>query len=231
MQKEKTFVIGDIHGAYKALMQCLVRSNFNYQLDTLICLGDVCDGWSEVKNCFEELLKIKNLIYLLGNHDDWTLKWAKTGVRNYSWIYQGGQATIESYPNGMPQKHIDILNTARLFYIDNNKLFVHAGILLDTDIKNQNKEIFIWDRTLVEMAIKYKNSETACKLSPFEEIFLGHTPTIIYGTLKPINACEIWMMDTGAGWNGVLTIMNIENKEFFYSDNVIDLYPNERGRF
>ena len=33
----------------------------------------------EAGQCIDELLKIKNLIYLLGNHDDWTLQWALTG--------------------------------------------------------------------------------------------------------------------------------------------------------
>lgn len=33
--------MGDIHGAYKALQQCLERSKFNYENDKLIQLGDV----------------------------------------------------------------------------------------------------------------------------------------------------------------------------------------------
>jgi serine/threonine protein phosphatase 1 len=37
-------------------------------------------------------------------------------------------------------------------------------------------------------------------------------------------------MDTGAGWSGVLTIMNIETKEFFTSDPVPVLYPGIEGR-
>jgi len=47
----KTFVIGDIHGAYKALIQCLKRSKFDYDRDRLICLGDVVDGYPETKEC------------------------------------------------------------------------------------------------------------------------------------------------------------------------------------
>jgi len=43
----RTLVIGDIHGAYKALVQCLERSGFDKEKDTLITIGDVCDGWHE----------------------------------------------------------------------------------------------------------------------------------------------------------------------------------------
>ena len=33
------------------------------------------------------------------------------------------------------------------------------------------------------------------------------------------------MIDTGAGWEGRLTIMDIETKQFWQSDLVTDLYP------
>ena len=47
---------------------------------------------------------------------------------------------------------------------------------------------------------------------------------------KPINACEVWLMDTGAGWSGVLSMMNVNTKEVFSSDPVPSLYPGITGR-
>ena len=35
----KTFAVGDIHGAYKSLVQCLERSKFDYNNDRLIVLN------------------------------------------------------------------------------------------------------------------------------------------------------------------------------------------------
>jgi hypothetical protein len=35
--------MGDIHGAYKALKQCLKRSGFDFHKDMLIQLGDIVD--------------------------------------------------------------------------------------------------------------------------------------------------------------------------------------------
>ena len=54
----RTFVIGDIHGAYKALLECLELSKFKKNNDRLICLGDVCDRGRQVKECIDELLTI-----------------------------------------------------------------------------------------------------------------------------------------------------------------------------
>ena len=34
----KTYAIGDIHGAYKALIQCFERSKFDYKKDRLIVM-------------------------------------------------------------------------------------------------------------------------------------------------------------------------------------------------
>jgi len=34
----RTFVLGDIHGAYKALKQCFQKAEFDHETDQLICL-------------------------------------------------------------------------------------------------------------------------------------------------------------------------------------------------
>ena len=45
-----------------------------------------------------------------------------------------------------------------------------------------------------------------------------------------MNRCNVWNLDTGGGYEGRLTIMDINTKEFWQSDNMKTLYPNERGR-
>jgi fructose-1,6-bisphosphatase len=53
-------------------------------------LGDVCDGWPDTKWCIDELLKIKNITYVWGNHDQWTRNWMKTKIVEEIWRSQGG---------------------------------------------------------------------------------------------------------------------------------------------
>ena len=64
-----TFVIGDIHGRIEALQEVLLSSTFDYDKDKLIILGDIVDGGANSKDCVDELLKIKNTVFVLGNHD------------------------------------------------------------------------------------------------------------------------------------------------------------------
>lgn len=222
----KTFVIGDIHGAYNALIQCLTRSNFDYNRDTLIALGDVADGWPETNRCIDELLKIKNLVYILGNHDFWTLEWMESGVADPVWYEQGGKATMESYRDGIPTEHILFLKKALPYYLSNNRLFVHAGIIPDKPLEHQTLHIFLWDRDLARLAMTFHESEKQQKLTAYDEVYIGHTPV----PNTPVHKGGVWMMDTGAGWSGVLTIMNIDTRECWASDPVPTLYPGIEGR-
>jgi len=227
----KQFVIGDIHGAYKGLLQCLDRSAFDYENDHLICLGDVCDGWPETRQAIDELLKIKNLTFLLGNHDFWALQWSKNGTKSHIWLGQGGRNTIHSYSNeSMPDNHVELLDQAHDYYLSDNKLFVHAGIELNTPIEYQTQEIFLWDRSLAKEVLDRHLNNDEEQLSEYDEIYLGHTPIHNYGMYKPLVSCGVWLMDTGAGWDGVLSIMNIDTKEVFVSDSIDALYPPGSGR-
>ena len=59
---QRILVIGDIHGACKALDQCFSRAGYNHAQDTLICLGDVTDGWPQTRECIDLLLTLPRLV-------------------------------------------------------------------------------------------------------------------------------------------------------------------------
>jgi len=260
----KTFTIGDTHGNYRALKQCLERSNFDYENDTLIHLGDICDGWVYVYECVEELLKIKNLIPIKGNHDDWFLQWINTGIHPDGWR-QGGLGTLKSYgfnclgkewdefqikydegevktnlnPGDLPESHINFFKKQLNYYVDEeNRMFVHGGFNRHFPLKEHRfQRSFYWDRDLIMSAMAYKSMVEKGTLQGhgkfkmvenFKDVFIGHTSTQNWGIMDPINAANIWNIDTGAGFRGKLTIMNVETKEYFQSDE--NCYPDEQGR-
>jgi serine/threonine protein phosphatase 1 len=225
------FVIGDMHGAFKAMLQCLRKCNFNPQTDTLICLGDVVDGWPETKQCIDYLISLPNLIMISGNHEEFAMDWAKTGKSPTGWEAQGGYATIESYNGQMSNSHLQFLEQSIPYYLSDNQLFVHAGLEISKPLENQSTEIFMWDRSLFRSAFPHRNEENPPKLTKYKSIYIGHTPIHRYGYDHPVQACEVWMMDTGAGWDGVLSIMDINTNEYWTSDHVNTLYPEHKGRF
>ena len=64
----------------------------------------------------------------------------------------------------------------------------------------------------------------------YSEIYIGHTPTTNYNQTFPMKAYKLWNIDTGAGFKGKLTIMDVDTKEFWQSDVLPSLYPTEKGR-
>ena len=237
---QRRFAIGDIHGAHKALLQVLRKAKFNKKQDILICLGDVADGWPEVPECFETLLKIKNLIYITGNHDEWLRSWFKFGQTPYIWRSQGGQATLDAYHRIYAKKgtyitkrHQRILDSAVFYHItEDNKLFVHGGFDWTQPIENQSGYSLTWDRELFETALYWRNlNKTEDIAKDYDEVFIGNTSTSrVDPTLDPVHVSNVWNLDQGAGWEGVLTLLNIDSKEYFQSDIVSKLYPDEKGR-
>ena len=240
---QRTFVIGDIHGALKALRQLIGRLRLRGG-DQLIFLGDYVDGWSESAGVIDylmELREIYNCIFLKGNHDEWCREWLAEGKLNEAWLQHGGRATMESYEGIADEKitkHRDFFGGLRNYYIDaENNLFIHAGF---ASMHGPEKEPYVsnysWDRTLWEMAltmdprIKKDSRLYPKRLLLFNEIFIGHIPTINYDVYVPMQGCNVWNVDTGAAFYGSLSGMDIHTKAFVQSDIVQQLYPNEKGR-
>jgi serine/threonine protein phosphatase 1 len=223
--------MGDIHGAHKAMLQCFAGADFDYARDELFVLGDLCDGWPDVFEVFEELLQISHLTMILGNHDEWLLEFFRTGYQPYIWTIQGGAETAAAYSNGVPAAHLNLLEVAKLYAVEDNLLFVHGGIDPLKKIEEQQREVFLWDRELMKMAMVSGAKKFSKKLTSFDLAFLGHTPTIRFGSQIPVKAGGICMMDTGAGWpGGKLSIMDIDTGAFWQSDHVDLIYPEYKGR-
>lgn len=243
---QKTFVIGDIHGGLKALFQVLERAKVSKN-DTLIFLGDFVDGWSESPAVLDFLIaleKTHNCIFIKGNHDDLLLKWLckdNEGFDERMWFNHGGEASALSYQNienSTKEKHIQFLLSLQDYHLDDeNRLFIHAGFTNVRGVKHEFfTRLFYWDRTLWETALAMDNqlSKDALtypnRLKLYKEIYIGHTPVTKIDETIPINKACVWNVDTGAAFQGKLTIMDVDTKEFWQSDNLPDLYPIEKGR-
>ena len=239
----RTLVVGDIHGGLKALIQVLNRASVSRD-DTLIFLGDYVDGWSDSAQVIDYAMKLseqQHCVFIKGNHDEWCEDWLRTGHADRTWLMHGGQETAKSYAavnNITRQKHLNFFEGMKLYETDEqNMLFIHAGF---TSMHGPQKEFhssnFSWDRTLWEMAItldKKINRDSVLypkRLKLFDEIYIGHTPTLYYNETTPMNGCNVWNIDTGAAFTGKLTIMDIDTKNFWQSDPVKNLYPGEAGR-
>ncbi|MFM2393678.1 MAG: Phosphoprotein phosphatase [Bacteroidota bacterium] len=239
----RTLVIGDIHGGLKALIQVMERANVVNQ-DKLIFLGDYVDGWSESAQVIDFLISLdkkQECIFIRGNHDVWCQDWLSKNTIDPTWYKHGGESTINSYEKYSTKDklvHLNFFEVMRDYYVDDeNRLFIHAGFSsMHGPSQERYSTNFSWDRTLWETAVSMdkhlkKNSELYPKrLLLFKEIFIGHTLTLNYKITVPMNKANVWNVDTGAAFTGCLSILDIESKSFWQSDEVRNFYPGERGR-
>lgn len=228
----RRFVIGDIHGGYRALKQCLELVNFDYDNDELVCLGDYFDGWPESFLVVKELLKIKNLTPLMGNHDSWVydmlLNRISRDERNM-WLENRGRSTLKEimdYPNDR-ESVVSFLKSCKYYHVDkDNNLFIHAGLDIKKTIEENYPRELIWGRSLSHYLIKStKASGYTIKsikvLDKYKNVYLGHT----YCGEVPLKVANIYLMDSGCGFgDGRLTIMNLDTHEYKQSDILKHLY-------
>lgn len=235
------YVIGDIHGRADELISLLSNIGFDYENDTLISVGDLVDRGSKPFEVIFELMKIKNLISVQGNHDCYLLYFVERDG-NYHPLdgFSGSQITIEQWLQLHDDYKLivkDFLLKQKKYHIDEqNNLFVHAGIETQYKIDEQIYATYIEDREFFSKMLSMQDQPKDKKIKTiegFNEIYIGHTPTLCFslnkkGILKkddnfsdrniltPINICNVWNMDTGAGFvQGRLSIMNIDTKELF----------------
>ncbi|KAA5828058.1 serine/threonine protein phosphatase [Algibacter amylolyticus] len=239
----RIFAIGDIHGGLKALIQVLNKIEVKDE-DTLIFVGDYVDGWSESAQVIQFLIELSqkiNCIFIKGNHDVWCEEWLRSGEVNQTWYIHGGKETMDSYQgfsDADKKAHLELFESMPLYHLDDeNRLFLHAGF---TSMHGVTREVFkntlYFDRTLWEMALTLDKSIDKDsniypnRLKHYKEIFIGHTPTTNFDCDVPMNAANVWNIDTGAAFTGKIAAVNVNTKEVFQSDNLPGLYPNEKGR-
>jgi serine/threonine protein phosphatase 1 len=239
----RTLVIGDIHGAFKALEQLVERLDPRRD-DSFIFLGDYVDGWSESREVIEYLMNLEKsyeCVFIKGNHDIWCEDWLSGKGSSQTWVQHGGISTTLSYARLGPReknRHLDFFQRLLPYYEqDKQRLFLHAGFTSMHGPKFEAfPETFYWDRTLWELALALDDripSYSLCypqRFLTYEEIYIGHTPTTNFGLDVPMHKGPVYNMDTGAGFSGKLTAMDVESKTIIQSDAVQTLYPDERGR-
>jgi len=67
------YVVGDLHGCYRLLMQELEKIRFNFEQDLLICTGDLVDRGSENLECIA-LLDHPWFSSVRGNHEEMCIR-------------------------------------------------------------------------------------------------------------------------------------------------------------
>jgi serine/threonine protein phosphatase 1 len=201
----RTYVIGDIHGCYREFERLLnlCSDHAEGRPARLITLGDYVDRGPDSFGVVqliryrlaEEYPVFLSIINLKGNHEDMMVQAVLGGELSdkQHWVSSnnGGDATVESYPNKEilldDAKWLAALPTS---YEDELRYYVHAGVRPRIPLKEQKEVDKLWIRNLF---LQHK--------APHEKYVVhGHTPV-----RRPDVRANRINIDTGLVFGGRLT--------------------------
>ncbi len=235
----RRLAIGDIHGDLDALLSVLEQVNYDPADDQLFFLGDYIDRHNHSKEVVDLILNLRNTVCLLGNHDQFMIDYLNQDITEKSisdfWWEHGGNATLDSY--GIESKYTDnrrfsvngeIPNEHKRFFLSlesyhitkDNHALVHGGF--DLQLKDMSAQYVMWDRNMWKTAKQnhpHGSASYPC-FYEFDKIFIGHTNLLDYNEQRecfPVKRLNVWNIDTGAGFSGPLTIMDMDTEEYWQS--------------
>jgi serine/threonine protein phosphatase 1 len=206
----RIFAIGDIHGCLSRLEDLMLRIDIDREEDTLVFVGDYIDRGPDSKGVIDYILEmkrtIKNVICLLGNHEQMFLNYILHRCDEDLYLGNGGMTTLASYGFSdagsrhypvLPDDHRHFFSELSLYYETEAYIFAHAGLRPATPLPEQDPEDLIWIRQEF-ISSAYDFGKT---------VIFGHTPLF-----KPLIEPNKIGIDTGAVYGGKLTCIELPEK-------------------
>lgn len=232
----KTFVVGDIHGRVQALLQVLKLCNYEND-DLLIVLGDLGDKYT-IKGVLDILVNI-NCIFIIGNHDILFIKNMIDDERLRSSL---PESHISFISKGKLYHEQDNMLFVHAGIEPNKKLNEQSEQTLTNDrdlitfaqhnIVGKYHKVFIGHTSTQSIERGHvnflcrdcnHNSDRAIKnvtQIPNNPICSNCKSKNIFqslGCTKPLKIGNVYCLDTGAAWDGKLTIMDIKTNQYWQS--------------
>lgn len=202
-----TFAVGDVHGRFDLVQRAIaaIEHHAAGRPSRTIMLGDYVDRGPDSRSVVEFLMAASaapgsSLICLKGNHEHLMLRACREGgAISDRWRGVGGDATLQSYPDGVPAEHLAWLDQLPLTAHDEHRCFVHAGVMPGLDLRDNKEDTFLWIR---DPFLRAGAQDLPC------HIVHGHSP---HHELKPVPRLPELLahrtnLDSAAFATGVLTV-------------------------
>ncbi|GAA5556045.1 serine/threonine-protein phosphatase 1 [Acinetobacter schindleri] len=211
------YVVGDLHGCYRLLMQELEKIRFNFEQDLLICTGDLVDRGSENLECIS-LLDQPWFLSVRGNHEEMCIKgrddvWiqdmhARNGGEWFYLLSTEKQDKLSEIFSQLPLV-IEIQLEDKKIGILHADIDIHDWNQFKTNIAKGERKIpgltsaytnALWGRGRIRHHSKHYGT-----VKNIDEIYLGHT---IVKKHTQIDNCHY--IDVGSSYTQKLCIVKIK---------------------
>ncbi|MBC8418860.1 MAG: serine/threonine protein phosphatase [Proteobacteria bacterium] len=210
MEREKTFIVGDIHGCLHMLKRLMDKIPWRPGKDTLIFIGDYIDRGSHSKGVVDYILDLirdyQRVNCLLGNHEAMLLDYL-SGKDQDLYLANRGFTTLKNYLTEKPKEgplvppdHISFYHSLRPFMELRDYYVVHAGFRPGIEIGHQTQEDMTWIREpFISSAHDFGKM-----------VIFGHTPF-----REPLVTDNKIGLDTGAVYGNRLTCVELPEERFY----------------
>ena len=208
---DKIFAVGDIHGCLDKLISLMAIIDIDLKKDLLVFIGDYIDRGPDSKEVVDYLIDLgqreDRVVFLKGNHE-LMLENYLSGADRLTFLYNGGEATLNSYmknagqveANPIPAQHLEFFDNLRLYYETEGYIFVHAGLKANIALDEQDERDMLWIRD----EFIYTDFDFG------KRVIFGHTPF-----REPLILDNKIGIDTGAVYGNKLTCVELPAVRFF----------------
>ena len=205
----KDYVVGDIHGSFRQLMQILLKMDFDFKKDRLFSVGDLCDRGPHS----EEVLKWMDypwFIPVIGNHETLVMGYEqklvsfdvliKVGAEWWFDVEDDKKAQIISYFETLPigievETSYGEVGIVHATCPTSSWKSFKEGLYSEEGYKFANKAIWT-----------YAREENKRKIEDIDYVIVGHTTQNEYLQWE-----NVFLIDTGATFHtGYFTILDLE---------------------
>ncbi len=134
----------DIHGCYNQLLELMDQVHtWNDDPKKFIFLGDYVDRGPDSAKVIQYMIDHPEFTCLKGNHEDMMLQGGNL------WWNNGGGETYDSYkgvPKGKVEEHLEWIRALPLYYEDEHRIYVHAGLHPGVALEDQSENSMLWIR-------------------------------------------------------------------------------------
>ncbi len=224
------YAVGDIHGE-RTMLEALLDKLPLREGDRLVFMGDYVDRGPDAKGVVDRLIEFSSrwpCVFLCGNHESMFLDFLGWRRHEYfagdAFLANGGDRTLASYgyfdrddPDPLafelPEPHAKFYRELKLYHLEGDYLFVHAGIgrdlLSESDVsfalRRARSEDLLWERSSIDLPHRLGVT-----------IVYGHTPS--EGFQVRWNPPFSIGIDTGAVYGGRLTAIRLPDETLFQVD-------------
>ncbi len=201
----RLFAVGDIHGCSTAL-RALIGAIDPCPEDTIVVLGEFIDFGPDSKGVIEQLVGLSqrcNLIVVMGNHEEMLLAALDSRSEFKSWLYCGGETTLDSYGVGrgldlIPDAHIRFIRGCRDYFETGTHIFVHASYDHRLPMDRIGSMKLRWE---------FLEPHRQCRHFSGKRVVMGHMPQV---SGEVLDLGFLVCIDTDCSRDGWLTSLEVE---------------------